>query len=315
MVVALTMFPASYLVTSRVDIVRVWLSTESVASSRRNCSTDPIVQLRTLTPSLPTRRKLISQAAQETSRPWRVLLVDQRNHGKSGHLPGFNPPHTLASSAADIAALFDDVLGGRPLHAMLGHSLGGKVALSYLRQAAESQQSQAQMVLPNQVWVLDSMVGQAKLCEEEPQDVHRVIQEVRNIPVPVPSREWLYDHLKSQGFSEGLQLWLGSSLVSRERGLEWTFNIEGAADMYEDYQSQEFWDVVSSPPEPVKLHLVRAANSDRWSKPSITRLQQAVGRSAGASTTHLLPNAGHWLHMDNPEGLLKLVLSQLCKMT
>ncbi len=74
----------------------------------------------------------------------------------------------------------------------------------------------------------------------------------------------LYKHLKSKGFSEGLQLWLGSSLVTRQGGgLEWTFNIEGAADMYDDYQVQEFWDITSSPPENVQLHLVRAEQSDR----------------------------------------------------
>ena len=74
----------------------------------------------------------------------------------------------------------------------------------------------------------------------------------------------LYKHLKSKGFSEGLQLWLGSSLVNRKSGgLEWTFNIEGAADMYDDYQVQEFWDVVSSPPAGLQLNLVRAERSDR----------------------------------------------------
>lgn len=46
-------------------------------------------------------------------------------------------------------------------------------------------------VIAVQVWVLDSMVGQAKLCAEEPRDVHNVIQEVLKIPTPVPSREWV----------------------------------------------------------------------------------------------------------------------------
>ena len=74
----------------------------------------------------------------------------------------------------------------------------------------------------------------------------------------------LYNHLESQGFSEGLQLWLGSSLISsQDGGYEWTFNIEGAAEMYEDYQEQELWDVVALPPDVTTLHLVRAANSDR----------------------------------------------------
>ena len=75
----------------------------------------------------------------------------------------------------------------------------------------------------------------------------------------------LYKHLQSKGFSEPLQLWLGSSLVnSKSGGLDWTFNIEGAAAMYEDYQAQEFWDVVAAPPAGVQLNIVRAENSDRY---------------------------------------------------
>lgn len=42
-----------------------------------------------------------------------------------------------------------------------------------------------------QVWVLDSMVGRAKLGAEEPTDVQQVIQEVARIPLPVPSRAWV----------------------------------------------------------------------------------------------------------------------------
>lgn len=77
--------------------------------------------------------------------------MDQRNHGNSSRLPGFEPPHTLQSSAADIAHLLNDVLGEKPLHALLGHSLGGKVALSYLQQAGHPQSGQLPMKLPKQV--------------------------------------------------------------------------------------------------------------------------------------------------------------------
>ena len=50
----------------------------------------------------------------------------------------------------------------------------------------------------------------------------------------------------------------------------------------------------------------------RWSEPSIKRLHQEINKSDGASCAHLLPNAGHWLHVDNPEGLLKLIIPELC---
>ena len=36
------------------------------------------------------------------------------------------------------------------------------------------------------------MVGTAKLGKEEPSDVFHVIQEVRKIPIPVPSRDWVH---------------------------------------------------------------------------------------------------------------------------
>lgn len=68
--------------------------------------------------------------------------------------------------------------------------------------------------------------------------MRNVLQAVRDIPVPLDSREQLYSQLSGQGFSEGLQQWLGSNLVSvRDEAsdkpkLTWTFNLEGAYDMY-----------------------------------------------------------------------------------
>lgn len=48
-------------------------------------------------------RRLAKEAAEATHRPWSVLLIDQRCHGASTWVEGFNPPHTLGSSATDIA--------------------------------------------------------------------------------------------------------------------------------------------------------------------------------------------------------------------
>ena len=65
------------------------------------------------------------------------------------------------------------------------------------------------------------------------------LQAVGDIEVPLDSRKELYKHLSGQGFSEGLQQWLGSNLVSVQDGLTddkprltWTFNLAGAHDMY-----------------------------------------------------------------------------------
>ena len=42
---------------------------------------------------------LVAEASEQTGAPWRALLVDQRNHGRSARVPGLAPPHTLAASA------------------------------------------------------------------------------------------------------------------------------------------------------------------------------------------------------------------------
>ena len=71
------------------------------------------------------------------ARPWRMLMVDQRNHGASSTLP-FHPPHSIEASAEDLADLIGTKLGGRVPEAILGHSLGGKTVLQFLKQAAAS---------------------------------------------------------------------------------------------------------------------------------------------------------------------------------
>src|SRR4051812_16958788 len=53
---------------------------------------------------------------------WGAVLVDLRMHGAS---QGFLPPHDVFSAARDLAEL-EAALPG-PVHAVLGHSFGGKV--------------------------------------------------------------------------------------------------------------------------------------------------------------------------------------------
>ncbi|MEZ4466088.1 MAG: alpha/beta fold hydrolase [bacterium] len=49
------------------------------------------------------------------------------------------------------------------------------------------------------------------------------------------------------------------------------------------------------------VHVVRAGRSDRWDAATLQRL------AASAVDVRVLPDAGHWLHVDDPEGLLALL--------
>ncbi|KAG2492687.1 hypothetical protein HYH03_009101 [Edaphochlamys debaryana] len=106
--------------------------------------------------------------------------------------------------------------------------------------------------------------------------------------------------------------------------LTWSFDIQGASAMYMSYRTTEFWALLERPPHGVAVHLVQGARSDRWPDSLQQRLLAAAARStAGAEGAaghgqgfgtfdhHVLERAGHWLHVDNPEGLLKLVLASM----
>jgi pimeloyl-ACP methyl ester carboxylesterase len=64
----------------------------------------------------------------ELSSKYRVILVDQRNHGQSPH----NNSHTYSDLALDLLELFDLLHLGEAI--IVGHSMGGKVAMLFAAQ-------------------------------------------------------------------------------------------------------------------------------------------------------------------------------------
>lgn len=71
-------------------------------------------------------------------RGWRIALVDQRNHGLSAEVAGFDPPHTMQAAAKDLMDLVQNNFGGQQLDMIVGHSLGGKSTLEFLSQVSQT---------------------------------------------------------------------------------------------------------------------------------------------------------------------------------
>lgn len=75
--------------------------------------------------------------------------------------------------------------------------------------------------------------------------------------------------------------------------------------------------MLSFPPPGTILHMVRGQHSDRWTPKMLKQLTQcaercgaikATGQRVGDLHLHMLPDAGHWLHADNPAGLQAMIL-------
>ena len=123
--------------------------------------------------------------------------------------------------------------------------------------------------------------------------------------MPLSRRERIVEILESKGFAPGLARWMTTNLQKGPEGFTWRFDLDGAREMIEDYFRLDLWPVVEQPRIQPELHLVRAERSDRWSPAVVARLEAPP---PGAPThLHLLPDAGHWVHADNPEGLLDLM--------
>ena len=82
----------------------------------------PLVILHGLFGTLDNWQTLARRWATEAS--LRVVSVDLRNHGRSFH----SPEHSYALMAQDVLALFDHLQLG-PNTTLMGHSMGGKVAM------------------------------------------------------------------------------------------------------------------------------------------------------------------------------------------
>ena len=230
---------------------------------------------------------------------WRFVLVDLRNHGDSHGRP---PPHTLDACAEDLAALATH-LGVRP-EAVIGHSFGGKVALAYAsRHGGESLR---------QCWVLDAVPGalDSDDRERDPHEVVDVVAALRTLTLPIVSRGALQESLRIRGFSESFTGWMTTNLRPLEGGgFTWRFELAAIDAMLRSYFETDFWPFLSETPEGLTVHLIRAERSDRWRPADMVRLEQA--QVHGDVRLSVLANAGHWLHVDNPEGLMAFLADGL----
>lgn len=251
-------------------------------------------------------RRLQRQVAAHADRPiaLRVVLVDLPGHGDA---PRPSVITTVDGCAEAVWAALGQ--GGHGCDVLVGHSFGGKVALSML--------AVGPALLPAATWVLDSPPG-ATMVEPGSRraDVERVIDTLRAVEPPFASREALIARLTAAGLSPPLSRWMTTNVTRRDDadGLWWRFDLDAVEALLDDYRGLDRWPLLDafSPHADggrARVHLVRAERSDRWVGEDARRVE-ALTAGSGAVRAHTLPNAGHWLHVDAPEALLAMLAGE-----
>ena len=226
---------------------------------------------------------------------WAAALVDLRLHGAS---PAFTPPHTLAACAADVAALIAGAEGWpAPAGAVVGHSYGGKVALSLLADGRAPQL--------RQVWVMDSTPD----AGEPEGTAWRMLDLVRGLPQHVATRAEAIDGLVAGGIEAGTAQWMASNLRRDGDGLAWALDWDAMEALLRDFFARDLWSVVEAPPPGIDLHFVKATQSSRLSEEAGARVE-AAGRATGRVHLHRV-EGGHWIHTDNPDAITTLLAGAL----
>lgn len=223
---------------------------------------------------------------------WGAVLVDLRAHGDSRHLP---PPDSLESAAEDVARLARTM----PLGGVLGHSFGGKVAVAMLEKVS----------VPK-LFVVDSQPG-PRPDRRGSEGTMKVVKMLSELPERFDSRDAFMEHVHAQGYGKTMAQWLALSLDRVEGGYRFGLDTDRIHALLDDYFERDLLPLLDPPPPGTVAHLIIAGRSTVWSEEERERARAIAARHPDAVHVHVLEDADHWVHVDDPEGLLAILKEAL----
>ncbi len=227
----------------------------------------------------------IARRVVERRPEWGALLVDLREHGRS---TGFPPPHALEAAAADVRRLTDHLNLGD--HAVVGHSFGGKVALTL---------ASAKPPGLRQLWIIDSTPAPRPPGGQSWQ----VMQILQNLPGPFASRADAVAQLQAEGIPPAVATWIATNVQRDGEAYTWRLDLAACQQLLADFYTADLWPIVEDHPASLDIHFLCATQSDVMDAATTDRAKRtaAVHEIVG----------GHWLNIDNPDAVVELITADL----
>lgn len=208
-----------------------------------------------------------------------VISIDLPNHGRSPHQDAFNFPQMTQS----VLALLDELNIAQ--FAILGHSLGGKVAM--------------QLAIDHRHRISKLIVADiAPVSYEAKHD--NVLKGLSNVDLPNISNRKDADKQLAQWIVEpGVRSFLLKSLHRTDEGFAWRFNLDAVKRHYNDIRvgltGQGQYDGPAL--------FIKGANSDYIK----AEYKADILRFFPNSKAHIVNDAGHWLHAEKPDIFNRIV--------
>ncbi len=215
-----------------------------------------------------------------------VYQIDQRNHGRSEHSFDFN----YAFMANDLKLLMED----EKLETadLIGHSMGGKTAMFFAREYPK---------LVNKMIVADISPSYY------PQHHHAVLSALHSMDLSqLTSRRQAEEILRNALNDEGtIQFLLKNLYWKTDTQLEWRFGLQEIEDNIEMVgEALPGDDVIAVPTLFLK--------GERSGYIQIEQ-EELIHKRFSNVEIKVVPNAGHWIHAENPKGFLEMSLEFLKK--
>lgn len=205
---------------------------------------------------------------------FQVFTLDLRNHGIS--------PHESEMTYDEMVTDFHQFIQQQGLKSinLLGHSMGGKVAMLYACQHPEN---------VNAIAILDIGIEKTGIRHAQ------ILMTLRQLePSEYATRSDIQVALKNLIDSPAIQQLILKNILRRVDGsFAWKFNTQALIDHYSDLTSAlELPDVFMGP-----CLFLRGENSDYIDQ----ELSADILRFLPLAQLESIPKAGHWLHADQPD--------------
>lgn len=219
------------------------------------------------------------------------LIFDQRGHGQSMQPPTGYAPENYAEDLCQIATEI-----GWSGFLLVGHSMGGRNAQCFAARFPEFVQG---LVIED--------IGP----DGNPRADVYYRELLEAVPTPFPNKlrakEFFMNDFRKlpvRGNAETIGLYFYSNIVDQPDGTaDWRFSKEAILASVREGRAQDRWEEYHSLKMPVLV--IRGAESAELSPEVFARMQV---ENPNAHCVEV-PNAGHWVHYDQPERFVELLKS------
>lgn len=226
-----------------------------------------------------------------------VLVPDHRLHGRS---ESGQPPDHLEACIEDLESMIAGVNG--EISAVVGHSFGSKIGVELaLRQPSI-----------RQAFILDADPGPLSMSGKSRSDFQVLVlmDALRAAPASFSGRGEFVEYMGGFGFRPEIAGWVGKNLRREEDGLHLPLDLDRIENLLLSHHEFDAWPSLSR--EGVdRIDFIIGDRSRVVQKETRSRVRLLCDKDPQRHTLEVLPNAGHWLHVDQPRLLLEALLKRL----